>query len=445
MKAIQNSLKVFCRVGIIRAAAIGGLLLLTTGVSFAQSLNRIDRERARDMLSVVKKEIKGNYYDPAFHGIDLDVRFKAAEEKLNQAASLGQAFGIIAQAVMELNDSHTVFYPPSRAAKFEYGWRMQMIGDKCFVTAVKPKSDAETKGLKIGDEILSVEGFRPTRREMWKINYYYNALSPRNGLNVKIQSPGAKEPRVLDVASKVTQLQSYLNFADLIREIELSDRDGEDHRFAKIGGTTIWKMPSFAIDPAAISGIMTGKVSQSESLILDLRGNGGGYVVTLEELAGYFVEKDTKIADLKGRKEMKPQMAKSKGKNIFKGRLIVLVDSNSGSAAEIFARFMQIEQRGIVIGDQSAGAVMQSRGVSMQMGTDSVIPYGMNLTNADVLMSDGKSLEHTGVTPQIEILLTGADLSAQRDTVLAASLELLGQKVTAEQAGKLFPFNWKFN
>ena len=445
MKTIQNLLKVFCRVGIIKAAAIGGLLLLTTSVTFAQSLNRIDRERARDMLSVVKKEIKSNYYDPAFHGIDLDVRFKAAEEKLNQAASLGQAFGIIAQAVMELNDSHTVFYPPARAAKFEYGWRMQMIGDKCLVTAVKPKSDAETKGLKIGDEVLSVEGFRPTRREMWKINYYYNALSPRNGLNVKVQSPGAKEPRVLDIASKVTQLKSYLNFADLIREIELSDGAGEDHRFAKIGGTTIWKMPSFALDPAAISGIMTGKVSQSESLILDLRGNGGGYVVTLEELAGYFVEKDTKIADLKGRKEMKPQMAKSKGKNIFRGRLVVLVDSNSGSAAEIFARFMQLQQRGIVIGDQSAGAVMQSRGVSMQMGADSIIPYGMNLTNADVLMSDGKSLEHTGVTPQIEILLTGADLSAQRDTVLAASLELLGQKVTAEQVGKLFPFKWSNN
>ncbi len=395
------------------------------------------------MLNNVKKEIKSNYYDPTFHGIDLDARFQAADEKLDKATSLGQAFGIIAQAVLELNDSHTVFYPPSRAAKFEYGWRMQMIGDKCFVTAVKPESDAEIKGLKIGDEVLSVEGFRPTRKDMWKINYYYNSLSPRLGLNINVQSPAAKEPRELNIAAKVKPLKAVLNFADLVREFELSDGTGEEHRFVKIGGTTIWKMPSFAIDPAMIDNIMQGKVSQSESLVLDLRGNGGGYVVTLEELAGYFVEKDTKIADLKGRKEMKPQIAKSKGKNNFKGRLIVLIDSKSGSAAEIFARFMQLEQRGVVIGDQSAGAVMQSRGVSMQLGTDSIIPYGMNLTNADVFMSDGKSLEHIGVTPQIEMTLTGADLSAQRDTILAASLQLLGQKITAEQAGKLFPFKWK--
>lgn len=443
MKITEYLSKFFYRNGLIKVAVICGLLLFTTNSYVAQSLDRIERGRAKDMLNTIKKEIKSNYYDPTFHGIDLDARFKIAEEKLDKAASLGQAFGIIAQAVLELNDSHTIFFPPSRAAKFEYGWRMQMIGEKCFVTAVKPKSDAAAKGLKIGDEVLSVEGFRPTRKEMWKINYYYNALSPRLGLNIKVQSPGAKEPRELNIAAKVTQLKAFLNFADLIREIELSDGDGVEHRFMKFGGTTIWKMPSFSIDPAMIGNVMEGKLSQSESLILDLRGNGGGYVVTLEELAGYFVEKDTKIADLKGRKEMKPQMAKSKGKNIFKGRLVVLVDSNSGSASEIFARFMQLEQRAVVIGDQSAGAVMQSRGISMQLGADSIIPYGMNLTNADVFMSDGKSLEHFGVTPQMQMLLSGADLAAQRDTVLATALKLLGQNVSAEQAGKLFPFKWK--
>ncbi len=67
-------------------------------------------------------------------------------------------------------------------------------------------------------------------------------------------------------------------------------------------------------------GIMNGRISQSANLILDLRGNGGGYVATLEQLAGYFVDKDTKIADLKGRKEMKPLMAKFKGKNVLKSR-----------------------------------------------------------------------------------------------------------------------------
>jgi len=428
-----------------RAAVIFSFIFLTALSLSAQSLDRIERGRAKDMLNTVKKEIKNNYYDANFHGIDLDARFKAAEEKLDKATSLGQTFGIIAQTVLELNDSHTTFFPPSRPAAFEYGWRMQMIGNKCFVTAVKPKSDAEKQGLKIGDEIVSIEGFKPNRREMWKINYYYNALSPRAGLNLKVRSPDAKEPRELNIAAKVITSKTVWNLEDLIRDYELNGNKGVEHRFVKFGGTVIWKMPSFVIPPESVDGIMQGRISQASSLILDLRNNGGGYVVALERLAGYFIDKDTKIADLKGRKPMKPQTAKTRGKDVFRGKLIVLIDANSGSAAEIFARFIQIEQRGVVVGEQSAGAVMQSVGVPMQMGADSIVAYGMNLTNADVIMTDGKSLEHLGVTPQLELIPSSADIAAQRDVVLAAALELLGQKVTPEATGKLFPFKWDDN
>lgn len=423
--------------------ALVTLVAFSANDVYSQTLDRLERGRAKNMLNAVKNEIKDNYYDPTFHGIDIDARFKAADEKLDKATSLGQAFGIIAQAVLEFNDSHTTFYPPSRAAKVEYGWRMQMIGDKCFVIAVKPKSDAEKQGLKVGDEILSIDGFKPSRKEMWKVNYYYNAISPRTGLSLKIQSPDEKESRDLNIASKVTQMKAVLNFEDLVRDFELNGSDKVAHRFVKVGNTIIWKMPTFVTPPESIDEIMKGRVAGASNLILDLRSNGGGYVVTLERLAGYFVDKDTKIADLKGRKQMKPQMAKTRGKDVFRGRLIVLVDANSGSASEIFARLMQLEQRGVVIGDQSAGAVMQSRGVPMQMGTDSIVPYGMNLTNADVIMSDGVSLEHIGVMPQIKMLPTGADLASQSDPVLAAALQLFDQQVTPAQAGKYFPFDWK--
>jgi len=77
----------------------------------------------------------------------------------------------------------------------------------------------------------------------------------------------------------------------------------------------------------------------------------------------------------------------------------VLIDSKSASAAEIFARLVQLEKRGIVIGDQSAGAVMEARSFSHKVGTDSVIPYGTSMTDADVIMSDGKSIERVGVIP----------------------------------------------
>ena len=443
MKHQYPRINCFWSFRLLRLAVIFVAMLFAANISDSQTFDRIDRGRSKDILNAIKGELKDKYYDPTFRGIDLDARFKIAEEKLEKATSLGQAFGIIAQAVIELNDSHTVFYPPSRAAKIEYGWRMQMVGNECFVTAVKPKSDAEKQGLKIGDEILSIEGFRPSRKEMWKVNYYYNALSPRTGLKLLVQSPDAKEPREINVASKVTAMKTVLSLDDLIREIELSGDDQVEHRFVKVGNTTVWKMPTFSIEPESIDSILHERISQSSNLILDLRGNGGGYVVALERLAGYFVDKDTKIADLKGRKEMKPQMAKSKGKDVYRGKLIVLIDANSGSAAEIFARFMQIEKRGTVIGDQSAGAVMQSRSVPMRIGVNTIVPYGMNLTNADVIMTDGVSLEHIGVTPDVRVLVSGAELAGHRDPVLVAALKLLGSEIGAEEAGKFFPFKWK--
>ena len=420
-------------------------VLCAVGSVAAQKMDGIERGRMKDMLNAVKKEIKGKYYDDKFKGVDIETKFKEAEAKLDKAQSTGQALGIIAQAVMDLNDSHTRFIPPPTTVSTEYGFRTQMIGDKSLVIAVKPKSDAEKQGLKIGDEIVQWEGFRPNRRDMWKVNYYYNILSPRAGLSLKVVSPGDAAPREMNIAAKVTKNVKSMRFEDLIRMIDLNTGTKVEHRFVKLGGTTIWKMPSFMLLPEEIDGIMKGRISQSQNLILDLRGNGGGLVVALERLAGYFVDKDTKIADLKGRKAMDPQMAKTRGGDVYKGKLVILIDSNSGSAAEIFARFMQLQERGVVIGDRSAGAVMQSISVPMQMGVDSIVPYGVSMTNADVIMSDGVSLEHAGVTPHLEVIPTPAQVAAGEDVQLAAALKLLGQDMSPAEAGKLFPFEWEDN
>jgi hypothetical protein len=119
----------------------------------AQSLNATDRDRGHVMLKTLKNEIKKNYYDPTLRGIDLEARFKAADEKVDHATSIGQVFGIVAQTLSEFEDSHLFFIPPQRASRTDYGWQMQMVGDKCYVMAVKPGSDAEAKGLKPGDMI----------------------------------------------------------------------------------------------------------------------------------------------------------------------------------------------------------------------------------------------------------------------------------------------------
>src|SRR5205823_5069052 len=102
--------------------------------------------------------------DPKFAGVDLETRFKAAEEKLKTTEYLAQALAIIAQVVIDLNDSHTRFFPPGITTIVEYGWRLKTIGDRTYVSGVLENSDADKKGLKIGDEVLAINGFRPTRR-----------------------------------------------------------------------------------------------------------------------------------------------------------------------------------------------------------------------------------------------------------------------------------------
>ncbi len=57
-------------------------------------------------------------------------------------------------------------------------------------------------------------------------------------------------------------------------------------------------------------------------------------------------------------------------------------------------------------------------------------------------MSDGKSLEKVGVTPDELILPTGADLAAGRDAVISRAAEVLGFKISSEMAGALFPVEW---
>src|ERR1700730_9864092 len=105
-----------CALAAMFVLLIQGALLFSNG---QQPLSKFDIDRGRVMLRTIKDDLKKNYYDPNYHGMDVEARFKAADEKIKQAASLGQIFGIIAQALTDLEDSHTFFLPPGRAYRTE--------------------------------------------------------------------------------------------------------------------------------------------------------------------------------------------------------------------------------------------------------------------------------------------------------------------------------------
>jgi carboxyl-terminal processing protease len=420
------------------------LIFALAAASFvaAQDMDSIERARMKDMLTTIKKDIKNNYYDPNFHGIDLDKRFKEASDKLDKTTSSNQGLGIIAQVLMDFNDSHLAFIPPPKTLAVEYGWRMQAIGDKVFITKVKPGSDADQQGVKPGDQILAVNNFPVSRKELWKIDYYYNVLSKRDKLILSLLSPGQEKPRDVALKAQLKNLQRTITFTQYYRLGEgFYNEENDKQRWAVGPEVTIWKSPDFEYDPNLVDGYV-GRAKNSGTLILDLRGNPGGYVKTMEGLVGNVIDHDVVISQEVGRKKTEPSKSKSRGKSAFQGKLIVLIDSDSASASEVFARAIQLEKRGVVLGDASAGAVMTSRTFGEEHGDENVVAYGASIPIADVIMADGKSLEHVGVTPDELILPTPADMAAGRDPVLARALELAGAKMAPDDINKLYKYYW---
>lgn len=429
--------------------AILVFVLAAAPVSRAQvKATNVDRGQARDMLHALKDAVEKHYYDPTFHGVDLNARFAEGEQKIDQMTMANQAYGILAWFLDGLGDSHTFFVPPAFNYSVRNGWEKGFIGDKCYITGVEPHSDAEAKGIRRGDEILEIEGFRPTRQSIVRMDYAFQALAPRKEMHLKIASPDGKVrdvlvkghvenyPQTVGVLLGGTDQSQLLHgFEDYLVSME--------SRLVEFGDALlIWKLPEFNLGDSGVSE-MIGKARKHKAFILDLRDNPGGYVKTLEGILGGVFEHDIHVGDLVKRDGKKPKDVKGHGDGAFTGKLIVLVNAGSGSASEIFARVIQLEKRGEVIGDHTAGLVREAKSYIFTEGPSTLFDYGAQITEGDLLMKDGQSLERVGVQPDVLLVPTQADFAAGRDVVLADAAQLAGVSLTPEKAGALFPTIWR--
>lgn len=421
-------------------------LVVTVAPSRAQ-LADLDRQRAQTVLDGVASDIRKEYYDPKFHGVDWNAKVAEAKAGIAKANSWNAAMIEIAVLTDYLDDSHTRFFPPSPQVRTDYGWQFKVIGVHCYVAHVRPQSDAEAKGVKPGDQVLTLDQIKPTRETLPKIEYAIYGLSQQATLHVSLKELAGKT-RPVDIAATVV----------LPRKVSQTDHPSgvdwqyyqrgwwnSEHlsrlRFTELGDdAVIAKVPDFDFLNSDGDKILA-KARKHKALVLDMRDNLGGDVENLQHLLGDMFDHDVKIADKVTRQKSTVLKTKSRHHEVFDGKLIVLVDSGSSSAAELFARTVQIEKRGTVLGDRTSGLVMESK---YHVGITGLPPlyYITQITGANLIMNDGRSLEHIGVTPDESVLPTPEDLAAGRDPALSRAAELAGVKLTPEDAGKLFPYEW---
>ncbi len=424
--------RVHALAGVVLALAVAAGL--AAPVASQGEISKDDRALYGQMLEDLEKDLRENYYDKAFHGLDLAGIFRAAAGKLAAAKTTAEAVDIVSNTLFSLDDSHTSFIPPQRATKVDYGWTMAAVGDQVLVMKVDAGSGAEAAGLVPGDQVLGINRYRVTRENLWQIRHYYRIVRPQAQQHLTVRKPDGAE-RVFDVRSR-TEKRPVIQISDAIDDAVDEARRGADTSEQVEPGILVWRMRAFR-DPDGIAPFVR-KARDARGLVLDLRGNGGGLLDGLKALVGWTFDREIHVMTRIGRKGERREVAKPR-RNPFLGKLVVLVDSRSASAAECFARTVQIEKRGVVLGDRTAGMVMTSEVFLHDFGLGASTFYGASVTISDTRMSDGGRLEKVGVTPDDLLLPAPADLAARRDPVLARAVAMLGGSLTPEQAGALFP------
>ena len=416
---------------------------ISTHAQKPQKLSAQDRALARNMLSDVAESARKHYYDATLRGLDWAALVNQTKAQIDDAPDLATANAEIEALLEKLHDSHTFFVPPRSVASVDYGWNFQVIGNRCYVTRVKAGSDAARQGMKPGDEVLTINGFTAERASGTRLQYALSII-PRPMLHLYTRDLAGKVHK-LDVASIVKPFTHTPYAPEIERWRErLSYEESMDQLVPEIKDLgpqlLVIKLPAFVRLGGDVDSLIK-KARGHDALIVDLRGNKGGREDSVMRYLDDVLPNEAKVADVISREKPHALTVKPNPRDGYTGKLIVLVDSRSASAAEIFARTVQLQGRAKILGDVSSGNTMEAQHEVFFDQAPLRAVYFVSVTIGDLIMPDGHSLEGVGVTPDEILLPTAADLANGRDPVMAQAAALAGVTLTPEMAGKLFPEN----
>jgi C-terminal peptidase prc len=402
---------------VLRCALLAILLVSTT--SYSENI-KAERRRAEQILNLVSKDVKENFYDETLKGLDWPALTEQARQRIRSAEELGQMHGAISALLYQLHDSHTVFIPPKRKIKAIYGFKAKPFANNILVYELDKDGPAAKAGLQLGDQIVGVNNLNVVRGTFSGMMRYLTVLDPRAELDVEVAQNGSI--RVVKVpATAVPQPPQYFfTFIETGHDSEEHERfyDFKDYN----DGIQYLRLRTFSIPSTEIVGMMR-PLKDAKAVILDLRGNGGGRLSTTVDLVGQFVREPFEMATSVSRKKSEPIRVKPLSPRII-CPLYVLLDSGSASASEIFARSMQIHKRAVLIGDRSSGRVNSAQFFWQPLGSWEGVEFGTEIAVSKVVMENGEELENRGVTPDEFCVPTPEDLRTERDPCLDRALAM---------------------
>lgn len=327
-------------------------------------------------------------------------------------ASQQRVWGMIAGLADSLRDPYTFFLPPAENTIFAEdikgafeGVGMEIAVRDQVLTVVAPLkgNPAEKAGIKSGDKILKIDNVETRGMD---VTAAVSHIRGKKGTQVKllVAREGWSEPKEIHVTRDVINVPT----------VTTTKRDD---------GTFVIEMRTFtANSPELFRGALREFVeSGRRHLILDLRGDPGGYLGAAVDMASWFLPsgRTVVVEDYAGHADN--IVHRSRGYNIFNEnlRMVILVDKGSASASEILAGALRYWGVAKMVGDNTFG-----KG-SVQELVEITPETSLKITVARWLGPDGKQIPLEGIAPDVKVKITEEDAKAGKDPQMDKAVELL--------------------
>ena len=351
-------------------------------------------------------------------------RYERVLKRIDQVTN-EDVFENLMNAYARAFDPHSSYFSPRSSEEYRIqmslnydgiGASLQVVDDYVTIMNVIEGGPAAVAGtLKTNDRITGVgQGHEGSVTDVigWRLDDVVQLIRGKAGTSVRLQilaggaAPGSPEKTLEFVRNKIT-LEAQAAHKDL----KSVARNGRTY---KIGVITV---PGFYQDVAAQNAgdenyrsttrdvaklVRELKGENVDGLVLDLRGDGGGYLPEATALTGLFIDHGpvVQLRDTSGRLEVldDPEPAPA-----YDGPLAVLVDRMSASASEIFAGAIQDYHRGLILGQTTFGKGTVQNLVPLDRWTKEPVNGQLTVTIGKFYRVTGESTQHRGVEPDIPL------------------------------------------